>query len=75
MIHIHEAILALNSNIVSINGEIAYDVDGNEVAYDKAAAEVKLAEMQSEEATKQNAASEKLAALGLTADDLKRILG
>ena len=31
----HEAILALNSNIVRIVGETAYDANGNEVAYDK----------------------------------------
>jgi hypothetical protein len=33
----HEAILALNPNIKVIRGDVAYDADGNEVAYDKAA--------------------------------------
>jgi hypothetical protein len=33
----HDAILALNPNIAVIRGDIAYDADGNEVAYDKAA--------------------------------------
>jgi hypothetical protein len=37
MINIAEAILALNSNIVTIRGDIAYDKDGNEVSYDLAA--------------------------------------
>jgi hypothetical protein len=32
---IHDAILALNSQITLIRGDIAYDADGNEVAYDK----------------------------------------
>ena len=33
----HEAIYALNPSVVTIRGDIAYDADGNEVAYDKAA--------------------------------------
>ena len=33
----HDAIFALNPSIVTIRGDIAYDADGNEVAYDKAA--------------------------------------
>ena len=33
----HEAILVLNPNIKVIRGDVAYDADGNEVAYDKAA--------------------------------------
>jgi hypothetical protein len=32
---LHAAIFKLNPNVVSIGGEIAYDVNGNEVAYDK----------------------------------------
>ena len=31
----HEAILKLNSSVVTIRGDVAYDADGNEVAYDK----------------------------------------
>jgi hypothetical protein len=33
----HNAIYALYPQVVSTNGDIAYDADGNEVAYDKAA--------------------------------------
>ena len=33
----HEAILKLNSSVVTIRGDVAYDADGNEVAYDKVA--------------------------------------
>ena len=32
---LHNAIFKLNPNVVSIGGEIAYDANGNEVAYDK----------------------------------------
>lgn len=37
MIDIHNAILILNPTVTVIRGETAYDADGNEVAYDKAA--------------------------------------
>lgn len=40
---IHQAILALNPSVVVIRGDIAYDADGNEVAYDKAAVEAYIA--------------------------------
>ena len=33
----HQAILALNPSVVTIRGDVAYDTDGNEVAYDKSA--------------------------------------
>lgn len=39
----HEAIYKLNPSIVSINGDVAYDADGNEVQYDKAAVEAYIA--------------------------------
>ena len=39
----HDAIYALNPSVVTIRGETAYDKDGNEVAYDKAAVEAYLA--------------------------------
>ena len=35
----HNAILALNPNIKVIRGDVAYDAQGNEVSYDKAAVE------------------------------------
>ena len=35
----HQAIYALYPSVVTIRGETAYDADGNEVAYDKAAVE------------------------------------
>jgi hypothetical protein len=39
----HEAIFKLNPSVVTIRGETAYDADGNEVAYDKAAVEAYVA--------------------------------
>lgn len=82
MINIHEAIYALNPTIVTIRGDIAYDINEQEVAYDMAQAEAKLAEMQAEETAKKEAqvsakqsAMAKLAALGLTEDEVKALYG
>ena len=36
---IDEAIYALNKQVVRIVNDVAYDIDGNEVAYDKTAVE------------------------------------
>ena len=33
----HETIYKLNPSVVTIRGDVAYDANGNEVAYDKAA--------------------------------------
>jgi hypothetical protein len=72
----HEAIYKLNPSIVTICGDVAYDADGNEVEYDKAAVEAKVIEMQTEaEAAKQaqinarQSALNKLMALGLTEEE------
>ena len=82
MIYLHQAIFALNPSIVTIRGDIAYDADEQEVAYDMAQAQAKLAEMQAEEIAKQEAqisakesAMTKLSALGLTEDEVKALIG
>lgn len=79
---IHQAIFLLNPNIVTIRGNIAYDANEQEITFDMAQAEAKLAEMQAEETTKQEAqvtakesAMAKLSALGLTEDELKALIG
>jgi len=82
MIYLHEAIYALNSSVVTIRGDVAYDANENEVAYDKDVAEAKATELQATETAKQEAeisakasAQAKLTALGLTPDEVKAILG
>ena len=71
----HEAIYKLNPTVVTIRGDVAYDADGNEVAYDLAAVTAQA------EADKQAAidikasALAKLAALGLTQDEVKALVG
>ena len=74
MINIHFAILELYPNVVTITGDIAYDKDNNEVAYDLATVTAKA--QADEQATKDAKASAlaKLAALGLTADEIKALL-
>jgi hypothetical protein len=81
MITLHEAIFALDPSIVTIRGDVAYDANEQEVAYDKSAAEAKLQEMQEAELkawqdkdmAKQSALA-KLAALGLTEEEIKALL-
>lgn len=82
MIDIHTAIYALNSSIKTICGDIAYDMNNQEVAYNKADAEAKLIQLQAEETAKQQAeiaakesALAKLTALGLTENEVKALLG
>ena len=43
MIEFSQALYKLNPSIVSTVGDIAYDADGNEVAYDKAAVQAYVA--------------------------------
>ena len=82
MIDVTDAIYALNPSIVVIRGDVAYDQEGNEVAYSKSAAQAKLIELQDEKAAKAQAtitskasALSKLAALGLTQDEVKALIG
>jgi hypothetical protein len=39
MINLHNAILKLNPSVVTIRGDVAYDAEDNEVAYDKSTVE------------------------------------
>jgi len=82
MITLHEAIFALNPTIITIRGDVAYDANEQEVAYDKNAAQAKLAEMQAAkvaqeqaQATAKASALAKLTALGLTQDEVKALIG
>jgi len=82
MITIHQAIYALNPSIVTIRGDVAYDADEKEIAYDMAQAQAKLVELQAAESAQEQAqatakasALAKLAALGLTQDEVKALIG
>ena len=82
MTTLHDAIYVLNPAIVTIRGDVAYDKDEQVVQYDMAQAQAKLVELQTAEAQAQQAqatakasALAKLTALGLTADEVKALLG
>jgi len=82
MITLHEAIYALNPAIVTIRGTDAFDVNGNSVIYDSAAAQAKLVELQAAEVAAQQAtatakasALAKLTALGLTQAEITALIG
>jgi hypothetical protein len=73
--NIHSAICKLYSNVAVIRGDIAYDADGNEVAYDLQAVTAQAeADAQAVIDTKASALA-KLAALGLTQDEVKSLVG
>ena len=82
MIHLHEAIRALNPIIITIRGDVAYDKNEQVVQYDLAAAQAKLAELQAAEtaaeqatATAKASAIAKLTALGLTQAEITALIG
>ena len=69
------AVYKLYPNIVIMQGDIAYDASGNEVAYDLSAVTTQAqADAQAIIDTKASALA-KLAALGLTEDEVKSLIG
>ena len=75
MITLHSAIFKLNPTVTVIRGNIAYDADENEVAYDLQAVTAQAeADAQAVIDTKASALA-KLAALGLTQDEVKALVG
>jgi hypothetical protein len=82
MITLHNAIRALNSSVVTIRGDIAYDANNQEVTYNSSSAQSKLAELQAAETASEQAAINaktsalaKLAALGLTQAEVTALVG
>jgi len=82
MINLHTAIFALNSSIAYICGDVAYDANEQQVAYDKDAAKAKLVELQAAEAQAEQdaiaakvSATAKLTALGLTQAEVTALIG
>ena len=70
-----QAIYKLYPQVVTIRGDVATDADGNEVAYDLQAVTAQAqADAQAVIDTKASALA-KLAALGLTQDEVKALVG
>ena len=75
MINITEAIYKLHHSVIRTVGDIAYDANGNEVAYDLQAVTAQAqADAQAVIDTRTSALA-KLAALGLTQDEVKALVG
>jgi len=75
MIHLTQAIYKLYPLVVRTVGDVAYDADGNEVVYDLEAVTTQAqADVQAAIDIKQSALA-KLAALGLTQDEVKALVG
>ena len=75
MINISQAIYKLYPTVTHTVGGVAYDADGNEVAYDLQAVTAQAqADAQAVIDTKASALA-KLAALGLTQDEVKALVG
>lgn len=83
MIMKHEVIYTLYPNVVTVSdADGAFDKDGNKVAIDEIAVAAKVAELQAEESVKKQTAEaakqsalNKLAAVGLTPDEIKALMG
>jgi hypothetical protein len=70
-----QALIKLYPQVVTLTGDVATDADGNEVAYDLQAVTAQAeADAQSVIDTKASALA-KLAALGLTQDEVKALVG
>ena len=75
MINITEAIYKLYPSVIRTVGDIAYDANGNEVAYDLQAVTAQAqADAQAVIDAKASALA-KLTALGLTQDEVKSLVG
>jgi len=75
MIALSSAILKLYQQVVVVRGEIAYDREGNEVQYDLSVVTAQAqADAQAVIDTKASALA-KLAALGLTQEEVKALVG
>jgi hypothetical protein len=78
MAYIHDAIRALNPSIVTIRDDVAYTQDEQVIEYDMVQAQAKLVELEAKEQATKDAkfsALAKLAALGLTQDEVKALVG
>ena len=70
-----QAIYKLYPNVVRTVGDIAYDANGNEVAYDLSAVTTQAQADAKAVIDSKASALAKLAALGLTQDEVKALLG
>ena len=70
-----QAIYKLYPNVVRTVGDIAYDANGNEVAYDLSAVTTQAQKDAQAVIDTKASALAKLTALGLTEDEVKSLIG
>ena len=70
-----QAIYKLYPQVKSTVGDIAYDADGNEVAYDLQTVTAQVEADQQDAIAAKASALAKLTTLGLTADEIKALVG
>jgi hypothetical protein len=75
MIDLMTAVFKLYPAVVRTVGDTAYDADGNEVAYDLAAVTAQAEDDAQAVIDTKASALAKLAALGLTQDEVKALMG
>ena len=72
---ITSAIYKLYPSVVRTVGDVAYDADGNEVAYDLQAVTAQAEATEAAKLAAQNSATAKLKKLGLTDDEISALKG
>jgi hypothetical protein len=72
---IPDTIYKLYPNVVRTVGDTAYDADGNEVTYDLATVTAQAESDKQAAINTKTSALAKLAALGLTQDEVKALVG
>ncbi len=77
-----EALFILYPNIAVLRDDIAYDAENNKIVYDLSSVETKVVQIETDriaqeqaQATSKASALAKLAALGLTQDEVKALVG
>jgi len=70
-----DALRTLYPQIVNTIGDLAYDANGEIVKYDKDAVIAKQTELDAQAQSTKASALAKLTALGLTADEVKALVG
>jgi hypothetical protein len=70
-----QALYKLYPQAINTVDNVAYDAEGNELIYDIEAVNAKVASDEQTEVAAKESALSKLTALGLTADEVKALLG
>jgi hypothetical protein len=70
-----QALYKLYPNAIRTVGDVAYDADGNKVAYDLSAVQAEVEATEAAKQAAQDSANAKLKKLGLTDDEISALKG